>query len=127
MPQCAAVRHGPTRASITLLLCLTWLAPGVAMLGAVVHDDHDEHGHHELALELATASTHGHHHEAATPAHDHGAVRPAAPAAATPAVCAAPLAPSTIGPPAPAAARFERRPPSTGSPPLFRSHCALLL
>ncbi len=106
---------------------MTWLAPAVGMLGIVVHDDHDEHGHHELALELAKAATHGHHHEAATPAHDHSAVRPAAPAAATPGVCTAPLAPLTVGPPTPAVSGLERRPPPTGSPPLFRSHCALLL
>jgi hypothetical protein len=73
------------------------------------------------------ATTHGHHHDEGVAPHDHSAVRSIA--GSTP-----PLSPAEtcayqprIPQVRPVLADLDRPPAPTGSPPLFYTHCALLL
>lgn len=121
-----------TRAVVAVLLLSSWQAPAIAALGLGLHL---AHGHHapehasaqEAQLDLALAARHGHHHEPAVAPHDHTALRAAVAGVTAPATAAD--CPPQLGIPAAltASARPPAAPPPTGSPPLFRTHCALLL
>lgn len=136
------------------IVLLSWQAPAWASIGVGLHLASDHHRlapgvppeapaptevpapaevpGETLALELALAASHGHHHDLDSPAHDHPALRIVAASALAPgAVDCAPAvswARALAGP-----ATGVRReppcssPPPTGPPELFYRHCALLL
>jgi hypothetical protein len=111
-----------------LLLLIGWQAPALAAVSIGIHLASDGHAHHELAIELALAATHGHHHEVATAPHDHSAVRVTVPSAPTLGLAGRPLELAAARTLAPACSAPEPdASPPTGSPPLFYTHCALLL
>jgi hypothetical protein len=125
-------------------LLLSWQLPAFAAIGIGVHlsghhqvDDHGAGQHHgtsdhdepvKLALELALAASHGHHHELDATPHDHPALRIAVPTASPQQVVALVVAPAD---PAPAWRSGHvvpcRAAPGTGPPELFYRHCALRL
>jgi hypothetical protein len=118
----------PGRRSMTIALLLAaWAIGPAAALGMALHAAGDHHGHGRAAERLALATSHGHEHGSAVPAHDHDASRPAAPQVP------AAAADATAEPSITARAAIDgwpilAGPPATGSPPrLFYSHCALLL
>jgi hypothetical protein len=113
---------------ITALLLLGWHAPALAAVGIGMHLASDDHERQEMAIELALATSHGHHHELTVALHDHSAVRVAAPSAPPPEVSSMVSEPAFVVPAAPVgrAPQFAS-PPRTGPPQLFYTHCALLL
>jgi hypothetical protein len=109
-------------------LLLAFLAAPLSFLGLGLHIASDRDHEATLIASLARIATHGHNHDAATVAHDHPTLRPDGPKAPRPASESAPelaaAASPALGAPAPG---FALMPAPTGSPPLFRRHCALLL
>jgi hypothetical protein len=122
------VFRASARLWITALLLVGWHALALATVGIGLHLASDDHQREGIAIELALAATHGHHHELTVAAHDHPVVRIAAPSAPLPAVSTLAFAPASAPPPASTghAPRFDS-PPQTGPPQLFYTHCALLL
>lgn len=123
---------------ISALIVASWLAPSVGALGVGLHLALDHRHHHvpgdgEHARELTDllrTVAHGHHHDAeAIPDHAHEArldgrapaIRPAAASAA--ALVSPACAPAAPSPRTGLDAHPRRAPP----PPLFTTHCALLL
>jgi hypothetical protein len=113
-----------------------WLAPGAGALALGLHVAHDHgSGHygapgHASALldELMAAVTHGHHHRAAAPHHEHPAHVDAAPGLSpspspTAAVPAGPRGATDDGHGEVDPLQRRRAPPV----PLFHAHCSLLL
>lgn len=122
-----AVDRRPLHALVAALLLLCWQAPAMAALSLGLHLADEHGGHHAAKLELALAATHGHHHDSVVTPHDHSAVRIAVAAVPVPAVASCSVEPAAPPPVSSPATGSQGPPAPTGSPPLFASHCALLL
>ena len=116
------------RAWIAVSLLLCGPVPACAAIGIGLHLAGEGHLDDGLAVDLAAAAAHGHHHAFDMAEHDHAAIRWAMPTAAA-------SGPVTLnGIPVPGfavAARDETPPlgfpPRSRSPELYQRHRALLL
>lgn len=130
----------PIHRLLSLGVLLLWLAPSVGAASSVLHvalahpEEHHHHTHHapskdaDALADLLRTATHGHHHDLATPEHDHEV------AFATPVPLPKPVVSKAVVLSAPlssngAEERFRREIPARRGPPqdLFTTHCSLLL
>jgi len=116
------------RVWIALVLLLGWHVPALASIGVGLHLAGDDHTRQGIALELALAAAHGHHHAVDAAPHDHSAVRMAAPAAPVPGTAALAIVPAFSSPLSQmAGAQPCESPPRGGPPELYHQNCALRL
>ncbi|MEM7585537.1 MAG: hypothetical protein AAF560_19255 [Acidobacteriota bacterium] len=130
-----------TQRALAILALVLWMSPNLGAIGLGVHlalehhdvaDGHHDHGHHAEDCgfsALAEAATHGHHHAAAAPEHEHESridastptLRPSSQASALwlASVARGPVGSDSL----PCDASPRRGPPLA----LFTAHCSLLL